>query len=306
MPVHAGGPRVGQAVGTARRVRKRLVVLFSALVMLIAAIVGVAAARSVPLSGTTAVPVPAAVQEAPVAAAPASLPDRIDSVLEDNAGYRIGLALADVSGDATLTFGDTEAFPAASTAKIITAAAYYRLVETGEADVDGPLGDYDAAFQLKAMVRESNNDSWLLLMDAVGYPELTDYAASIGVTYDPEENLLTPAEMALVLKKLYAGDLLTADNTDRLLGYMQETNNEDLIPAGSQAGVEVFHKYGKLGGAVHDAAVLSYGGSAFVLVIYTENPEGAELPGQSEVIRQLTGIVEEALFPPVQEGAEGR
>jgi beta-lactamase class A len=288
-----------------RRVRKSLVLLFSAVVLVIAAIVGVAAVRSEPFAGT-AVPDPAAIRETPVAVAPDSLKDRIQEVLEENAGYRIGLALADVSGDAALTFGDEDAFTAASTAKIITAAAYYHLVETGEAELDEPLGDYDAAFQLEAMVNESNNDSWLLLMDAVGYRRLTEYAASIGVTYDPEENLLTPAEMAKVLKRLYAGDLLNADNTAQLLGFMQETNNEDLIPAGSQEGVEVFHKYGEIGGELHDAAVLTYRGSAFVLVIYTENPEGTEGPEQSDVIRELTGLIEDTLFPPVQAGDQDR
>ena len=288
-----------------RRARKRLVLLFSAVVLVIAAIAGVAAVRSEPFPGA-AVPVPAAVQEAPVSVAPASLQDRIDSVLRENADYRIGLALSDVSGDASLTFGDKGTFGAASTAKIITAAAYYRLVETGEADLDEPLGDYDAAFQLEAMVNQSNNDSWLLLMESVGYPQLTDYAASIGVAYNPEENRLAPADMALVLKQLYAGDLLNAENTAQLLGYMQETNNEALIPAGSQAGVEVFHKYGEFGGELHDAAVLAYRGSAFVLVIYTENPEGIEGPGQRDVIRELTGLVEETLFPPVRAGYPGR
>ncbi|WP_234005515.1 serine hydrolase [Arthrobacter sp. PGP41] len=269
--------------------------------LLIAATFVLAVQRSVPLAGG-AEPVPAAAPTEPVAAAPNSLQDRIDSLLADKAGYRIGVALADVSGDAALTFGDQEAFNAASTAKIITAAAYYRLVEKGEARLDDPLGDYDAAFQLEAMVNQSNNDSWLLLMDAVGYPELTAYSASIGVTYDPEENLLTPAAMASVLKQLYAGDLLNPENTAELLGYMQETNNEDLIPAGSQAGIEVFHKYGEFDGQLHDAAILNYRGSSFALVIYTENAEGLEAAGQADAIRELTGLVEEALFPPVRAG----
>lgn len=303
----AADPRLrpaGRHFRQPRRVRKRLVALFSAVALVIAAIVGVAAVRSVPFSGT-AVPVPAAIQETPVAVAPASLQDRIDAVLAEDTGYRIGLALADVSGDAALAFGDMDEFAAASTAKIITAAAYYHLVETGKADLNGPLGDYDAAFQLEAMVNQSNNDSWLLLMNAVGYPELIAYAASIGVTYDPEENLLTPAAMASVLKQLYAGDLLNAENTAELLGYMQDTNNEDLIPAGSQAGIEVFHKYGEFDRHLHDAAVLDYRGSSFALVIYTENAEGGEAAGQADTIRELTGLVEEALFPPVQAGNQG-
>lgn len=276
-----------------------LALLFSFAALLITAVVVFGAVRS---GSGPAGPVPAAVPEAPVAVAPASLEDRIQSVLDENDDYRIGIALADVSGDAARTFGNQDVFSAASTAKIITAAAYYHLVEAGGADLDEPLGDYDAAFQLESMVNRSNNDSWLLLMDAVGYPQLADYAASIGIAYDPEENLLTPADMALVLKQLYAGDLLNPDHTAQLLGYMQETNNEELIPAGSQAGVEVFHKYGEFAGELHDAAVLSYRGSSFVLVIYTENPGGTEEPGQADLIRELTGVVEQSLFPPVQVG----
>lgn len=276
-----------------------LALLFSFAALLITAAVVFGAVRS---GSGPAGPVPATVPEAPVAVAPASLEDRIQSVLDENDDYRIGIALADVSGDAARTFGNQDVFSAASTAKIITAAAYYHLVEAGEAALDEPLGDYDAAFQLESMVNRSNNDSWLLLMDAVGYPQLADYAASIGVAYDPEENLLTPADMALVLKQLYAGNLLNPDHTAQLLGYMQETNNEELIPAGSQAGVEVFHKYGEFAGELHDAAVLSYRGSSFVLVIYTENPGGTEEPGQADLIRELTGVVEQSLFPPVQVG----
>ena len=206
-------------------------------------------------------------------------------------------AAPDVSGGAERTFGDADAFTAASTAKILTAAAYYHLVENGEATLDEPMGDYDAAFQLKAMVNDSNNDSWQLLMDAVGYPQLIAYADSIGVTYDPEKNLLTAADMALILKKLYAGELLNADNTAQLLSYMQDTNNEDLSPAGSRSGVDVHHKYGEISGELHDAALLSYRGSTFALVIYTENREGVADDGQAEVIRNLTRAVEDALFP---------
>ncbi|MCU1565672.1 MAG: serine hydrolase, partial [Pseudarthrobacter sp.] len=77
---------------------------------------------------------------------------------------------------------------------------------------------------------------------------------------------------------------------------------EELIPAGSQTGVEVFHKFGEFGGELHDAAVLAYRGSTFVLVIYTENEGGTEDAGQGEVIRELTGVIEKTLFPPVQAG----
>ncbi|MHC6593189.1 serine hydrolase [Arthrobacter sp. C152] len=293
VPPPAPGPLPG-----ARQAAQRLALLFIAVVLVIAGTITLAVVRSEPRTGG-AVPAQPAVPASPVAAAPASLQASVDSILDEADEYRIGLALADINGGAERTFGDQETFTAASTAKILTAAAYYHLVENGEASLDEPLGDYDAAFQLKAMVNDSNNDSWLLLMDAVGYPRLIDYAKSIGVTYDPEQNLLTAADMALVLKKLYAGELLNADNTEQLLSYMQDTNNEDLIPAGSKAGVEVHHKYGELSGELHDAALLTYRGSTFALVIYTENPDGVQDDGQADVIRELTRAVEDALFPAV-------
>jgi len=289
-------PSPGKPGSSKAQGNRRLLILALIVVLVIVGTITLAVVRSEPRSGAV-LPTPPAVPAAPVAAAPPSLQDSVDNILSEADEYRIGLALADVSGGAERTFGDQSTFTAASTAKILTAAAYYHLVEEGQASLDAPMGDYDAAFQLKAMVNDSNNDSWLLLMDAVGYPQLIAYADSIGVTYDPEQNLLTAADMALILKKLYAGELLDKDNTDQLLSYMQDTNDEDLIPAGSRAGVDVHHKYGEVSGELHDAALLSYGGSTFALVIYTENPDGVADEDQAEVIRDLTRAVEDALFP---------
>ena len=198
-------------------------------------------------------------EEQPAAAAPAAeapqaavdldaLDAEIQRILAENSGYRIGVVLADTHGGEPRGYGDGSEFVAASTAKIITAAAYYHLVETGEKSLDVPLGSYDAAFQVKAMVNASSNDAWLLLMQDIGYPQLIEYAASIGISYDPEENLLTPAEMADLLKQLSTGTLLNAEHTQELLGYMQQTNNERLIPAAVGPDITVQHKYGAAGG----------------------------------------------------------
>src|SRR6478609_8275601 len=149
-------------------------------------------------------------------------------------------------------------------------AAYYHLVETGAASLDDPLGSYTAGFQLREMIQQSDNDSWSLIMDAVGHEELTEYAATLGVTYDPETNTLTPAEMATIVAPLYSGSLLNPADTAQLLSYMQDTNYETLIPAAVPAGITVFHKYGLLGDELHDAAVLARGDTAYALVIYTK------------------------------------
>lgn len=99
------------------------------------------------------------------------------------------------------------------------------------ASLDDPLGAFTSGFQIQTMGQDSNNDSWSLLMDAVGLSGLSEYAASIDVTYDPEVNTLSTADMAHVLTELFEGRLLDQEHTEQLLSYMQDTNYENLIPA---------------------------------------------------------------------------
>ncbi|WP_231494309.1 serine hydrolase [Arthrobacter sp. 9MFCol3.1] len=244
------------------------------------------------------------------AAAPASAPAprtvdealdaRIKAILDANSQYQIGVALVDVSRDPGAAdvheYGVREEFVAASTAKVLAAAAYYHLVETGAASLDDPLGNYTAGFQLREMIQQSDNDSWSLIMDAVGHEQLTQYAASLGVSYDPEINTLTPAEMATILAGVYSGTLLTAGDTAQLLSYMQDTNYETLIPAAVPEGITVFHKYGLLDDELHDAAVLAQGNTAYALVIYTKGQDLGDIPERTDVIHQLTQAVAGALF----------
>lgn len=146
------------------------------------------------------------------------------------------------------------------------------------------------------MIQQSDNDSWSLIMDAVGHPELTDYAGAMGVDYAPTSNTLTPSEMTRILAGLYNGTLLEPGNTAQLLGYMQHTNYETLIPTAVPAGITVFHKYGLLGGELHDAGILVKDGNAYALVIYTKGEDLGSVPQRTDIIYQVTAAVADALF----------
>ena len=291
-PVHAAGRHYRRA----GRAPRSLVLSLAAVLMVLLVAATVAVVRAERVTGT-----PALSGTGPrgviAGAAAGGAEEGIEGILSRVSGYRVGVAVADTAGGAVRTFGDEAAFTAASTAKVITAAAYFQRVEAGEARLDEMLGNYTAAFQLKAMIGNSNNDSWLLLMDRLGHRRLIQYAASIGVSYDPQDNLLTPGEMALVLTKLYSGELLNPGDTAQLLGYMTDTNNEELIPAAAGPGITVYHKYGQLGGALHDAALLERGGTAYALVIFTEGADTGDEAERSQTIRDLTGAVVDALFP---------
>ncbi|MFF2840730.1 serine hydrolase [Paenarthrobacter sp. NPDC057981] len=313
---------IGRARRRSRAIHRKRALFIGACALLLAMAVPVsvhaatqARATSNAASKTTSVqqsPPPAAALSLPTAAPSAqgvtaadsindpTLEREINDVIDAYPQYQIGVALLDVTGGGedkeVHDYGVEEPFEAASTAKVLAAEAYYHLVETGAASLDEPLGAYPASFQLQAMIQQSDNDSWSLIMEAIGFQELSDYADSLGVQYDPETNTLTPADMAHVLGRLYSGSLLNAKDTTRLLSTMQNTNDETLIPAAVPADVTVYHKYGELGGELHDAAILDKGGHAVALVVYTKGEDIGSVTERTNIIHKVTQVVAAALF----------
>lgn len=244
---------------------------------------------------STPAPTPAIVVPAKSLIGPA-LDAEINAVIQANSVYRVGVALIDLTDGQVHEYGVKTKFVAASTGKILAAAAYYHLVETGKASLAARMGPSTAGQQIRQMVQQSNNDSWALILGAVGHKRLTDYAASLGIPYDRTVNGLTPAEMAKTLSELYSGRLLNAANTAQLLSYMQNTNYELMIPAAAPPGVSVFHKYGLLNGNLHDASILVQGERAVVFVVYTQGRDMSDMAARTRVIQQLTGKVAAGAF----------
>ena len=102
--------------------------------------------------------------------------------------------------------------------------------------------------------------------------------------------------MAHLLAELSEGRLLNQEHTEQLLSYMQDTNDEDLIPAAVPDTVTVFHKYGLLDDELHDAAILSSAEGSYVLVVYTKGADLSDVPQRTAVIHEITEAVTAALF----------
>ncbi len=224
------------------------------------------------------------------------LEGRINSIIEANNHYQLGVALIDIEDGALHQYGVREKFVAASTGKVLAAAAYYHFAETGQLSLTAPLGGLTAGLQIQQMIQQSNNESWALIDQAIGHHRLHAYAASIGIDYNRTYNTLSPAETARTLALLHDGKLLNGAHTAQLLSYMQHTNYETLIPAAVPPGITVFHKYGMLNGNLHDASILVQNGHGYVFVVYTLGAGPADIPERADVIQQLTRAVVSALF----------
>jgi beta-lactamase class A len=169
--------------------------------------------------------------------------------------------------------GTVDPFNGASTTKIISAICYLRKVEAGKASLADPMGSYDAEFQFKQMLNQSNNISLDLINAELGINNLTSCAKNIGApSFKYYENTVLPSEMASIMLKLSKYELLGKENTEKMLLYLQNTNEERLIPASIPDGYTAYHKYGILGGKLHDVSIIRGDGKEYILAIYTDGP----------------------------------
>jgi beta-lactamase class A len=218
------------------------------------------------------------------------LPDRLTAIIDKAAPVQVSVRLLRASTNEGVTVGIADPFFAASINKLITACAYLHRVEAGQANLQEKIGPYSAEFQLRQLINQSNNDSWSFFNDRVTLAEQEVYARSLGLlSFRADQNSLTAADAAELLRLLQAGQLLNGEHTALLLSAMRETNEERFIPPAVTApGVEVYHKTGTYRSYVHDLALLRRGGETYVLAIFTNGRGQEEYDRRAVLIREIT------------------
>ncbi|HEX3568786.1 MAG TPA: serine hydrolase [Candidatus Saccharimonadales bacterium] len=204
------------------------------------------------------------------------------------------VAITDLDTDKAYDVGSSAAFTAASTTKVLTATDYLHQVELGSATLDQTIDGDTAQDLLQRMIQQSDNDAWVALNDYLTYTQMSDYAHSLGLdSYDWQTNAFTAKDEASLLTQLAKGTLVSDEHRTLLYSYMQNTSDDDLIPAALPSSATVYHKYGELDGDLHDAAIITYKGHHFVLVIYTNNPEATldDYDARTTLIHDLTTAV---------------
>lgn len=195
----------------------------------------------------------------------------VDIASDANPDLDISLSLVDVKTGVAKDFGVQTDFAAASTTKVLTAVAYLHNIELGEATLEESVGGLPAERQLKQMINQSNNESWSALNSAVGAAELEAYARSIGMeSYVFAGNTLKTKDQTLLLAKLAKGELINSEHRKLLYSYMQDTNNEDMIPGAVPAGASLYHKYGQLDDRLHDCAIIDYKNRPLAITVFTK------------------------------------
>lgn len=225
---------------------------------------------------------------------------KVDTIIAANPAINIGVSVIDDKTGVKQDYGLQEPYHGASTTKVLTAVAFLHQVEQGKYTLNTQLGGRTANDHLRLMLNQSNNTSWAALNSAVGYSQLTAYAHENGInSYQYIGNLMKPSDQALLLQKVYGRKLVNEEHTALMLGYMQNTNNEDMIPVVAPAGATFYHKYGQLEDRLHDGAIIDYKKRPLILVIYTKgggNTFGTTYTARTQLIQTISKTVIDTFY----------
>lgn len=225
---------------------------------------------------------------------------KVDAIIAANPSINIGVSVIDNKTGVKQDYGLQDPYHGASTTKVLTAAAFLYQVEQGKYTLNTPLGGRSANEHLRLMLNRSNNESWAALNSAVGYSQLTNYAHENGIaSYQYVGNLMKPSDQALLLQKVYGRKLVNEEHTALMLGYMQNTNNEDMIPVVAPAGSTFYHKYGQLDDRLHDGAIIDYKKRPLIIVVYTKgggNAYGAIYNARIQLIQTISKTIIDTFY----------
>ena len=196
--------------------------------------------------------------------------------------------------------GDTS-LPAASTIKIPVLVAFFEELDAGRIHLDEmltmdeeiitggsgsmqyqkPGTKFSALETATKMIVISDNTATDMLVRRLGGKEILNKRfKEWGLTQTEINNHLpdlegtnttSPKDLVKLLALVERGDLLTVRSRDRLLGIMQKTRTQTLLPQGLEQGAIISHKTGDIGTILGDAGIIDIPtGKRYIGAIFAE------------------------------------
>lgn len=176
-------------------------------------------------------------------------------------------------GYSSVNYNSDIQFTSASTYKIYVAYAMIHDVETGQKSWDSPINGTTWETCLSRMIINSDNACPERYLSLIGYSRFNEIVSGLGVSdktvfalYDMRT---TAADLALVLQKIYQGELMSDENKNRLFGLMEQQVYRQGIPAGVGDKGTVYDKVGFMDSLLHDAGIVHTDNGDYILVIMT-------------------------------------
>ncbi len=222
---------------------------------------------------------------------PTPLLDKIKTETEKLNGT-FSVFVYELNSNRTFGINETTIFTAASINKIPILASLYYLAGKNEVDLEqqvtlqaSDIQDYGTGniryespgtvYSLKTLARrmmeESDNTAaYILGRETIGFAKVQELVNSWGLTQtDMENNKTSPADIVNLLVKMYRGEITDEALTTEMMGFMDDSDFEDRIPALLPSGTKVYHKTGDGEGEIHDVGIIELPNHPFVLGVFS-------------------------------------
>lgn len=178
----------------------------------------------------------------------------------------------------TFAFNEEIPYTAASVNKLPVFASLYYLVNQKELDLESNInverrdiqdygtgvlryqnpGRYPLRELARVLIEKSDNTAYYVLANKViGLEKIEEIISRWGLKQTKmEENITTNKDQALLLKAIFSGQVASPTLTEEMIGFMDNSDFEDRLPALLPKDIEVFHKIGNEISILHDVGVI--------------------------------------------------
>ena len=220
---------------------------------------------------------------------------------------RVGIYIKDLQTGKNWEYNADRLFPSASLVKVPIMAAVFEKIKLGAITLDtqikltrrdrvggsGSLKWVRDGTSLSVMeivykmITESDNTATRMLIDHVGMDYLEGNFKKLGLVQTnicqegmslasgrvKKDNYTTPREMAELMERIYAGELVNREASEFMLEVLKHNKSRSRLRKGLPLGWEIGHKTGLLRRACHDAGIVfSPRGDYVIAVLTSEAP----------------------------------
>ena len=192
-----------------------------------------------------------------------------------SAGVPTGIVVTDVANGATASSNADTVFVSASIYKLYVADAIYHGIDAGSVSLAQSAGDtgLNVGQCLNYMITVSSNPCGEALAGIVGWNSQNPALHAAGFTHTvlslTSNEQTSASDVALLLQKLYRGQLVSASSTAAFIKLLKAQQINNRLPAGLPAGTVIAHKTGDLNGLVHDAGIVYTAHGDYIVVALT-------------------------------------
>lgn len=238
--------------------------------------------------------------------------EQIRQVTEEQQGV-YSVYIYDISQNKGFGFNETTIYTAASIIKLPILASLYYEAQKGLIDLDrritiqtkdlqeygtgviryeGPGGVYALKSLAQIMIEKSDNTAAYILTTLLTETRIQELVDSWGmIQTDIKNNKTSNKDMAELLVKMYKGQIANKALTQEMIGFLDDSDFENRLPARLPDDVHVYHKIGNEVGNIHDVGIVALARKPYYIGVMTNDV--IDEPTTEKAIAEISKIVYE-------------